>query len=334
MKDVNVVIIGGGIIGCLSALVLNSKGCNVTLLERHHIGSQSSSASAGILFPLLPWDYSSHIYECCKYASTYYQVLSEILKKEIGSDPEFIKSGLLILNPNQKKCTPWLIENNIEYRWEKFRGITSLLIENIFQIKTPVLMKLIKQLLIKRKINVIENFNTKKIPKNINTLKFVSDHKNSKIYGDFFVLTCGAWSGQICEEYKDKIFPVRGQIIKYISSDVEVNRIIYSDGIYILKRDNKEIIVGSSSENVGFSEKLGTSVKNKLKKRAEEIFPALSEVPIVENWCGFRPATNNGMPIEEQSEFIKNLFINTGHFRNGIAMAPQSVLNLEKILNL
>ena len=91
-----IVVIGGGIVGCLSAINLKEKGFQVSILDQSEIGQESSSAAAGILFPLLPWDYDDSIYQLCINSDRSYEALSKRLIEETGCDPEFKKSGMLL----------------------------------------------------------------------------------------------------------------------------------------------------------------------------------------------------------------------------------------------
>ena len=72
------VIIGGGIVGCLTAIKLIENGYDVTMIDRSVIGEESSAAGAGIIFPLMPWNYKSRVYELCLDALSFYKNFSKI----------------------------------------------------------------------------------------------------------------------------------------------------------------------------------------------------------------------------------------------------------------
>ena len=104
----NVIIIGGGIVGCLSALEFKKKGFDVTIIEKSNIGHESSSAAAGILYPLMPWKYDDALYELSIGSSEFYAELSKKLLKDFNKDIEYIKSGLLLLSPyNEDELIKW-----------------------------------------------------------------------------------------------------------------------------------------------------------------------------------------------------------------------------------
>ena len=77
----HIVVVGGGIVGCLTALNLADKGCKVTIVERNVIAAQTSGesswAGAGILFPLLPWMYKDAVNQLAMAGARLYPALCE-----------------------------------------------------------------------------------------------------------------------------------------------------------------------------------------------------------------------------------------------------------------
>jgi len=107
------VIIGGGIVGCLTAIKLIENGYDVTMIDRSVIGEESSAAGAGIIFPLMPWNYKSRVYELCLDALSFYKNFSKKLVKYGFEDPEFIESGMICIEPEDKReILQWAKKNN------------------------------------------------------------------------------------------------------------------------------------------------------------------------------------------------------------------------------
>jgi glycine oxidase len=100
---VKAVIIGGGVVGCITAIKLKENGYDVTVVDKSIVGEESSAAGAGIIFPLMPWNYESRVFDLCIGALSFYKNLSIKLIKAGFEDPEFIESGMICIDPSDKK---------------------------------------------------------------------------------------------------------------------------------------------------------------------------------------------------------------------------------------
>ncbi len=328
-----VAIIGGGIIGCLTAIKLTESGFKVTIIDKNEIGKESSWAGAGILFPLMPWIYSSEVYDLCVNAAEFYEKFSKKLFKATGIDPEFYRTGMMIIPPyQQSKITQWALKNKYKIEDTKFHKSSALLLPLVAQIRSPRLMKAIKKYLIYQGIKILEN--TEICPIN-NSKKLINEwptKDNNRIKADYFILTSGAWVSMIKPNYKNKIYPIRGQMIQYKATELRVNHILYSDDFYILQRKDGVIIAGSTVEEVGFDEKITIDSIDSLKKKSELLIPELKNVLVENHWSGFRPGSKNNIPIIRKDDEFENIFINSGHFRYGLTMAPKSAELINSLL--
>ena len=90
-------IIGGGVIGCIQAIELRKLGHDVAIYEKNTIGSGSSIFGAGILYPLLPNNYSTEVFDLINKSKKYYSELSEILNSQFDIDIEYISSGMTVI---------------------------------------------------------------------------------------------------------------------------------------------------------------------------------------------------------------------------------------------
>lgn len=328
-----IVVIGGGIVGCLSAIRLKQAGFEVTIIDQAEIGTEASWAAAGILFPLLPWDYEDLIYRLCKDSLNIYQMLSEILVKKLGCDPELKKSGMLVKqNINQKIAIEWATKNQFKIEEKKIYNNTYFYFPDVYQIRPSKLMNALKKLIIDLKIDIIENL--KLMPIKSKNKKIINwlNNENRPICADFYVLASGAWTGLIHQDYAEKIYPVRGQMIQFKKSDIELPHIIFSDNSYLLQRSDGVIIAGSTRENVGFSRTINLEAIGELENKAHDLLPDLKKVDIESHWTGFRPGSNNNLPFIRKDHFYENLFINSGHYRYGLTMAPESANILTKLI--
>lgn len=330
----SVIIIGGGIVGCLTAIELKKKDYKITIIESSQIGQGSSSAAAGILYPLLPWKYDDEIYDYCKNASEYYKNLSELLIKETKIEIDYINSGLLILPSfDQNEIIKWSEKNQIKVSKTFFNNQEAILIPNIAQIDPNKLLRALKVYLLKIGIKILENTEVKKILSHDDNLNSV-ETKNDCYHANYFILSAGAWSNLLYSNLPKKIKPIRGQIIQYQQSEIKLNNILYSDGMYILQRKDKRIIAGSTLEDIGFSKKNLKNGVRKLDEKAKSILNSLKKLNIENSWYGYRPGVIDNKPIIEQNKKLKNLYVHSGHFRYGITMAPKTTQLLLNLFNL
>ena len=328
-----IAIIGGGIIGCLTAIKLKESGFEVVVVDKHEIGKESSWAGAGILFPLMPWDYEKKVYDLCKSASGFYKNFSKKLYDSTGIDPEYNKTGMILIPPYEKgEVIKWANLQNLPFEETFYRNSESIYFPSIAQIRSPRLMKSIKLFMEKKGIKIIENMELAEIQDKEGIVKKWPNKNNSFIVADYFVITSGAWTSNLKENYKSKIYPVRGQMIQYKVSKLKIRNILYSNDFYILQRKDGVIIAGSTIEEVGFDETVTIDKKEALMRKAETLIPDLADVQVENHWAGFRPGTKENIPFIQKDDDYENVFVNSGHFRYGLTMAPQSAEKLNKIL--
>ncbi|MFL2980191.1 MAG: FAD-dependent oxidoreductase [Methylophilaceae bacterium] len=328
-----VAIIGGGIIGCLTAIKLKESGFEVTIVDKNEIGKESSWAGAGILFPLMPWIYPSEVYDLCLNSAEFYKEFSKKLFKVTGIDPEFDRTGMMIIPPYDLiKINKWASKHQYKIEDVDFHKSTALLMPLVAQIRSPRLMKAIKKYLIHQGIKIIENIELCPIKNSAKLINEWPTKDNNLIKADYFIVTSGAWVSMIKPKYTNKIYPVRGQMIQYKASELKINHILYSDDFYILQRKDGVIIAGSTVEEVGFDDKITIESIDYLKKKSESLIPELKNIIVENHWSGFRPGSKNNIPIIRKDDEFENIFINSGHFRYGLTMAPKSAEIINNLL--
>ncbi|MBW4469791.1 MAG: glycine oxidase ThiO [Stenomitos rutilans HA7619-LM2] len=148
-----------------------------------------------------------------------------------------------------------------------------------------------------------------------------------------YVLATGAWSQDVLPL---PVMPRKGQMLSVrvpVEQGLPLQTVLFGSEIYIVPRQNGYIIIGATSEDVGFApDNTPESVKS-LLARSLRLYPALRQFPMQECWWGFRPATPDELPILGASPY-DNLTLATGHYRNGILLAPVTAhLIVDRILH-
>jgi glycine oxidase len=325
-----VIVVGGGIVGCLTALRLAQRGCQVTVVERNQIAAQTSGeaswAGAGILFPLLPWMYKDEVNALALRGASLYPQICAALKHETGIDPEYTQSGMLIQPPfDAALALDWCAKNNIKTQ----QVGENLLLPQVAQVRNPRLMQALKQLLIQQNVTLLESTQLEPLT-NTHKIDGWKTNTGKVLKADSFVVTSGAWSFELLKDTAAglNVKPMRGQILLYDLSHQAVadlpTNIIYRDGFYLVPRSDGLLLAGSTLEDVGFDTTTTGAMRQALQVKAENILPSLKHAAVIKHWSGLRPGTPDNLPTIAQHPSIENLFLNTGHFRYGLTMAPAS----------
>jgi glycine oxidase len=98
--------------------------------------------------------------------------------------------------------------------------------------------------------------------------------------------------------------------------------VIYSPRGYLVPRRDGRLLAGSTSEIAGFAKHVTAGGIGSILHHAIEIAPTISGLPIVDFWAGLRPRAADGLPVLGPCDEIDGLFYATGHYRNGILLAP------------
>jgi glycine oxidase len=326
----NVVVVGGGVVGCMTAMALVKRGCQVTIIERNQIASQTSGeaswAGGGILCTLLPWMYLDQVNQLALKGAALYPEVCQQLLDETGIDPEYTRSGML-LKPSfdHALALDWCHRFHVPIE----QVGDDLLLPNVAQVRNPRMMRALKAWLINHQVKIIEQ--TQLMPlvetelEQAGIVKSWRTVAGEKIEADVFVVTSGAWSYELLKETAQtlKIKPMRGQILLYqLPPEQSIENIVYQNGFYLVPRRDGHLLAGSTLEDVGFDTGVTEAVKLELKAKAEAIMPNLKDYPIIRHWSGLRPGTPDNLPTIEVHPTIKNLYLNTGHFRYGLTMSP------------
>ena len=347
MSSKHVVIIGGGVIGLLTAFSLASKVKRITLLERAGVGQESSWAGGGIVSPLYPWRYSPAVTALAHWSQDFYPQLAQHLLSATGIDPQVHTTGLYWLDlDDEPQALEWagrmnraLLPVNIDAVYDAVPVMgpgfaKALHMADIANVRNPRLVKSLKAALLAMP--------TVTIHEQCEVEGFVRDGKRvigvdtsaGNILGDDIVLAAGAWSGDLLATLglTLPVEPVKGQMILYKCEADFLPSMILAKGRYAIPRRDGHILIGSTLEYAGYDKTPTDVALESLKASAVELIPALADAQVMGHWAGLRPGSPDGIPFIGPVTDCPGLWLNCGHFRNGLVLAPASCQLLTDLL--
>ncbi|MCG8908885.1 glycine oxidase ThiO [Pseudomonas sp. DP-17] len=335
----DMIVVGGGVVGMLTAWTLGQAGAEVVLLERGETGREASWAGGGIVSPLYPWRYSAAVANLAHWSQDFYPLLGDRLLADTGLDPEVHVTGLYWLDlDDQTEALAWakangrpLSEVDIDAVHEAVpvlgQGFArAVYMSGVANVRNPRLAKALREALV-RLPNV-------SVREQVEVTGFL--HKGERVtgvrteQGDFtagsVVLAAGAWSGQLLARLglELPVEPVKGQMILYRCAPDFLSSMVLAKGRYAIPRRDGHILVGSTLEFAGFDKTPSNEALSGLRASAEELLPALAEMEPVNHWAGLRPGSPQGIPFIGEVPGHQGLWLNTGHYRNGLVLAPAS----------
>lgn len=332
----HVVIVGGGLIGMLTARECALAGLEVTLLERQQTGREASWAGGGILSPLYPWRYPTAVSALAQYSQARYQSLCDALNRESGIDPQWTRSGLLVLDEHQQVAQAWLEHYPTKMQVADANGLTrlepalsvndsseGLYFPEIAQVRNPRLVQALRGSLVHHGVHLREGVQVSGLLQQQGKVGGVQTEQEM-IEADRVIVASGAWTPQLLQGLDVAIEPVRGQMIMFRGPVGLISHILLKDGHYLIPRLDGRVLMGSTLERVGFDKETTQAAHAQLYRLALELVPALTHCTVEKHWAGLRPGSPDGVPYIMEHPQLTGLYINAGHYRNGVVLGPAS----------
>jgi glycine oxidase len=312
----------------LSALQLQGRGWRVSVFESGSAGRESSWAGGGILSPILPWNYPESVWHLSQRSLPLYKALAPELAAETGVDPELLNCGAMLLDPQQIQAgAAWCAAAGLAAMQIdailRARGpaLPGLLLPWIGQIRNPRLGQALRLRLQQLGITLYENAPVSGWLRDGERVVGVRTANGDEHRSDAVVLAAGAWSGALGAL---PVAPVRGQMLLLQAAPSRLKRIVLTQGRYLIPRRDGRILVGSTVENEGFDKSVTADAREALLAFAAGLLGDEVTEQVETHWSGLRPSSADGIPYIGAHPTLPGLWINTGHYRNGLVMAPAS----------
>lgn len=341
-RSPDVIIIGGGVIGLATARELAGRGMAVTVIERGIPGREATWAAGGMLSPLGETDRPGAFLDVARASFERYPDFVRRVEAESGLDIEYRDTGRLEVAFSDEGAR----QLRVRYAWlaERDRFSVDLLDGREARELEPALDEVVVAAL---RIADDHRLNNRRFGRALwvaaaragvrvrtgaPAAAVLSDSGGSTgvcladgtvIESGQVVVAAGCWSGRIAGlPRRLPVTPVRGQMLALETVPPLIHRVVAGPGCYSIPRSDGRLVIGSTMERAGFSAETTAGGIATLLSAALEMLTGLDDSRIAEIWAGLRPGTPDGLPILGPDPEVDGVFYATGHFRNGILLAP------------
>jgi len=354
-RAADVIIIGGGIIGCSIALRLAQARLKVMVLDRGEPGAEASSAAAGMLAPQGEMVEPCVFAEFCVASRELYPRFVAEVEESSGQPVAYRQDGSLLVALDDEQAE----ELSETHRAQTKRGFRLELLEpaevhrrvrglaadlrlglcapgDHWVDNERLMLALIESC---RRLNVkfhggqpVTRLNVKH-----GRVESVEAGADPTIAGSTysaasFVLAAGCWSRDLVAPLGINLAmqPCRGQMMEFDAPE-ELPLVVRAGIHYLVPRPEQRVLVGTTAEYVGFEKAVTGEGLNSVLAGAARLAPLVGQLRFRRAWAGLRPDTADHLPILGYGE-VENLLVATGHFRNGILLAPMTAQLASELL--
>jgi glycine oxidase len=342
--DSDILIVGGGVIGMSIARELHKRGFGgeITLVEKGPCGEESSWAAAGMLGAQAETDEPGDMLRMCLLSRGLYPQFAAELLDETGIDIELDRKGTLYLAFNDSDSEQ--LRTRVE--WQTGVGMNATILTGAearrtepfispdvaeaaffpddWQVDNRKLCLALRRYLELNGVAVLENTEVLSLTSEAGSVAGVRT-VDSEFRAGMTVLAAGAWTALLkLRAFPMPLFvkPIRGQMIAYRSAKRLFQHVLYCSTGYIVPRADGRLLCGATSEDAGYVKLNTDEAVAGLIESAEKIAPSLMGHQPIERWSGLRPRSADELPVLGQIDGVSGLMVATGHYRNGILLAP------------
>lgn len=340
MRKFDAVVVGGGLVGLAIALELRRLGIHTAVFEAQKFGQEASWASAGILSPAPENPAMIGMVPLGKASLAMYPEFIAAVEEASGMSTGFRAKGtlqaLFSSHAQEELNTIVALHHGLGLTAEAISAADARELEPALseEVEAAVLRpdeasvdnrQLTSALEVAAKNNAVEIFADARvtaIDRNGDRCDGVVLASGEKIRALNTIVSAGCFSAQIAgvEPYAP-VRPAKGQMISLRCDASKIERVLWSERIYLVPRNDGRILAGATVEYAGFDKTVTASGVHANLDGAFELAPVLAKARIESSWAGLRPDTPDHMPILGPTD-LQGLTMATGHFRSGVLLAP------------
>ena len=337
----DVLVVGGGLVGCALARELAGRGLGVTLVERGQPGQEASWAAAGLLSPQSDARGPGVFFDLSLESRSLYPEWAGELEEETGMAVGYRRIGILRCAFSQDERE----QLAARFLWQRGAGLA------LAELTAREIEASLEGLVAHEVVGGVFFPQDAVVDNRLLSLAlaFSAERRGVRLLADTAALSfrvvggvcrgvqtargpleaacvvdaAGAWAGfDPALTVPVPVEPVRGQIVVLRPSGPPLSSVVESDEVYLVPRLDGTVLAGATVERVGFCKQVTTGAVHGLTGAAIRLVPALRQAPFVEAWSGLRPGTPDGLPLLGPTAAVAGLLFAAGHYRNGVLLAP------------
>jgi glycine oxidase len=339
MKKFDAAVAGGGLIGGSIALELARAGLRVGLFDRQGPGQEASWAGAGILSPAPESAAMISLVPLAKASMAIYpefvRMVEEISGQSVGYRPKGTLQAIFARDAREELSTVIALHHGLGLKAEPLRAADARELEPALSeeleaavwrpeeasVDNRALTQAVLEAARRSGVQFFNGTGVEAIWREGG--RCVGLHlKNEKVEAQWTVVAAGCYSANIegVATYAP-VRPAKGQMIALRAGDLKIERVLWSEKIYLVPRNDGRVLAGATVEYTGFEKGLTAGGLEKILAGTLELAPSLANARVEETWAGLRPDSPDHLPILGPTE-LDGLLVATGHFRGGILLTP------------
>jgi glycine oxidase len=337
----DIVVIGAGIVGCAAAYELARRGASVQIVDDRPAGMGATQASAGVLAPYIEAHEEDPLLELAVRSLDLFDAFVARVASTSGARIEYQRRGTLDVALNDETMRRFrsmaerlarrgvpaeILDAASAHAAEPLVGdgiVGGLLIPSHGYVVAGELTRALAAAARRHGAQLIEHGRVRRVSEKGGDL--IVETERGSLTGNGVVLAAGSWSGLIeITGVADRVpvRPVRGQLLQMAWNGAPLRRVTWAERCYLVPWEDGTLLVGATVEEAGFDERTTAAGVRDLIEAACEVVPHAWTAGFVAARAGLRPATSDDLPIIGPSTVVQNLMYATGHYRNGVLLAP------------
>jgi glycine oxidase len=333
----DVVVVGAGIIGLSVGYELARLGMRTAIIEERTPASGATQASAGVLAPYIEAPGEGALHELTIRSLSLYDAFVAAVEHDSGVQIEYGRGGTLeiatstLSSDRLRSLGRSLSSAGLYVEWldgtEAVRREPALatpegalFVATHGYVRVAQLTAALHAAATARGASVLERAKVEQVVAGADGVVTSTAGGDSHRSG-LAVIAAGSWSGLLVPG-APKVTPIRGQLLQLQWKGPPITRVLWSEFCYIVPWTDGTVLVGATVEDVGYDQRTTVDGVRSLMEAACRLLPSAGEATFVAARAGLRPSTADGVPLIGRSATHSRLLYATGHFRNGVLLAP------------